>query len=229
MNRSHWMVAGISVAATLTVIWSMNWFVEQLNPDRHPGRLAYKPVEGMPPHVDLASVQRGWPTNLDEPGDRSRLLAYKRDMEGQAPPPLAGPAASSAPEPPPDLGTLLASADAESGKGKSRVCMSCHDLTAGGPDRIGPNLWGVIGRDIAARSGFAYSSAMTAQQGTWTYDRINAYLESPARAVPGNKMSFAGLRRPEDRAAVIRYLATLGSNTPPMPPPQSAGPTGKAR
>lgn len=230
MNRSTWLTAGLCVAAMVAFIWSMAWFVERLNPDDHPGRLAYKPVENMPPRVDLAAIQRGWPGNLDEPEDRSSLIAYQRDMEGQVP--AAGAASSAAPAAPAaplDLGALLASADANAGKDKARACVSCHDFAQGGPDRIGPNLWGVIGRDVAGRTGFSYSSAMTAQQGAWTHDRLFDYLASPARALPGTKMSFAGLRRPEDRAAVIKYLATLSNNPAPLPQPQAAAASGKAR
>ena len=229
MDRSRWLMAGISVTASLTLIWSLNWFAGQLIPDIYPGELAYKPVEDMPPRVDLASIQRGWPDSLDEPGERNRLTAYRHDIERQALAPAAAPNAAPAPAAPLDLGALLASADANAGKEKARACMSCHDFATGGPDRIGPNLWGVIGRDVAARPGFAYSPAMAAQPGTWTFERLFAYLASPARAIPGNRMSFAGLRRPEDRAAVIKYLTTLGNNPPPLPRSRSAVQSGKAK
>ncbi|MDP3675971.1 MAG: c-type cytochrome, partial [Novosphingobium sp.] len=115
------------------------------------------------------------------------------------------------------------SADANSGKTKARACASCHDFAPDGPDRIGPNLWGVVGRDVASRPGFAYSSAMAALPGGWNYDRLFTYLASPARAVPGTRMSFAGMGRPEDRAAVVKYLATLGGSPPPLPKPLAAG------
>lgn len=227
MNRSHWMAAGVTVAASLALIAGTNWFLARLNPEAHPGALAYKPVDDMPPRIDLASVQRGWPNNLAEPEERNRMIAYRRDMEGTAPVTAAqGPTAAAAP--PPDLGTLLASADAGAGQQKARVCTSCHDFQQGGPNRIGPNLWGVVGRDVASHGGFAYSPAMAAYPGDWSYDALFAYLGSPARAIPGNKMSFAGLRRPEDRAAVIKYLATLG-NAPPPPAPQAGGGGGAAR
>lgn len=212
MERSRWMMASISVAAAVASIWSLNWFAGQLFPDRYPGVLSYKPVEDMPPRVDLVSIQRGWPASLDEPGERNRLTAYIRDIESQAPAPIASPVAAPVAVAPVDLDLLLASADANAGKSKARVCATCHDFTAGGPDRIGPSLWAVVGRDIAARKGYSYSPAMTKQPGAWTYDRLFAYLESPARAVPGTKMSFAGFRNPADRAAVIKYLDSLGAS-----------------
>jgi cytochrome c len=220
MNRSRWMMVGTSVAGALVLIWTLSWFTQQIMPEDNPGALAYKPVDDMPPRIDLAAVQRNWPDSLGAPGDRNKLAAYRREMEGKAPPPAAVQAAA-APAAPLDIGTLLASADAAAGKEKARACITCHDFASGGPNRIGPNLWGVVGRDVASHGGFAYSSALSAQPGTWTYQLLFDYLASPARTVPGTKMSFAGLRRPEDRAAVIKYLTTLGS-APPMPAPKVA-------
>lgn len=224
MKRSRWWTVGICVTGWLLLAWTLNWFSAQFTTESgsESGRLAYRPVDDMPPRVDLASVQRGWPDSLDDPGESRRLRSYLHDMEGKAPPPsAAGPRPAATPEP--DLGTLLVSADANAGKAKAQACVSCHDFSAGGPDRIGPNLWQVVGRDIASRPGFVYSSAMAAQQGNWTYDRLFDFLAHPARTVPGTKMTFAGLRRPEDRAAVIRFLATLGASPPPFPQPLGGG------
>lgn len=228
MNRSRWLILGTCVAGWIVFAWALNWFSAQLAAEGggEPGRLAYMPADDVPPPVDLASIQRGWPDSLDEPGETRRLRSYLHDIEGKAPPPSAiGPQPKATPEP--DLGTLLASADAEAGKAKARACVSCHDFSPGGPDRIGPSLWQVVGRDIGSRSGYAYSSAMAAKGGNWTYDLLYDFLAHPGRTVPGTKMTFAGLRRPEDRAAVIRYLATLGSNPPSLPQPQ--GGSAKAR
>jgi cytochrome c len=229
MSRSRWQMVGVCVAGWVLLAWTLNWFSEELVSERvsESGRLAYAPVDNMPPRVDLSSIQRGWPGSLDEPVQSRRLRDYLHDIEGRTPPPAAaGPAAAPTPEP--DLGTLLASADADAGKAKVQVCKSCHDFSAGGPDRVGPNLWQVVGRDIASRPGFAYSPAMTARPGNWTYDMLFDFLAHPARTMPGTKMTFAGLRRPEDRAAVIRFLATLGTNPPPFPQPQGGG-AAKAR
>ncbi len=219
MDRSRWVMVGISVTAAVGTLLSLNWFTGQLFPDRYPGELSYKPVEDMPPRVDLASIQRGWPDSLNKPGERNRLTAYHRDIERQTPALVAAQSAAPATVAPLDLDALLAGADANIGKGKARTCATCHDFTPGGPDRIGPNLWAVVGRDIAARPGYSYSPAMTAQPGAWTDDRLFAYLESPARNIPGNKMSFAGFRNPADRAAVIKYLNSLGNNPRAMPRP----------
>lgn len=226
MNRARKLTVGLCIAAAIGLAWGLSWFTHALMADSYPGEPAYDPVANMPPPVDLKSVQRGWPTSLTTPGDRVRLAAYMRRMESQSPPPVAAPSAAAAPAAL-DLGTLLASADPAMGKSKAQVCLSCHNFQQGGADGIGPNLWGVIGRDVASRPGFAYSPAMAAQAGSWSYARLFAYLASPARAVPGNKMGFAGMRRPEDRAAVLSYLATLSASPPPFP--QSSGQATNAR
>lgn len=222
MDRDGWKVAWLAAAGAVAVIWSGDWFADRLVPTRYPGELAFKGADDLPPPVDLASVQRGWPDSLEGQGARGRLLAYMRDIEHQAPPSVSAPEKAGKAEPQVDLGTLLASADAEAGKGKARVCISCHTLEQGQPNRMGPNLWGVVGRKVGSHGGFAYSPALKAEAGTWTYERLNQYLASPARAIPGNKMAFAGLRRAQDRAAVIKYLGTLGGNAP-LPQPMAAG------
>lgn len=224
MNRARWWIVGSCVAGWMVLAWSLDWFTAQYAAGgvKESGRLAYRPVEDMPPRVDLASIQRGWPDSLHDPAESRRLVSYLRDMEGKAPPPsAASPRPAATPEP--DFGTLLAAADATVGKTKAQACVSCHDFTDGGPDRIGPNLWHVVGRPLASRPGFAYSPAMAGRGGAWTYELLYDFLAHPARTMPGTRMSYAGLRRPEDRAALIRYLATLGGNPLPMPRPQTGG------
>lgn len=224
MNRSRWLMVGACVMGWMLIGWTLHWFTQELMAEgvRDPDRLAYAPADNAPPAVDLAGIQRSWPNGLDSESQARRLRAYLSDMEGRAPPPAAGaPRPASTPEP--DLGTLLASADAAIGQQKAQVCRSCHAFDAGGHNGLGPGLWQVVGRDIASRPGYAYSAAMAAQDGSWTYDRLYKFLASPGRAVPGTKMTFAGFRRAEDRANVIRYLATLGGNPPPLPPQGAAG------
>ncbi|HKY80375.1 MAG TPA: cytochrome c family protein [Sphingobium sp.] len=219
MARMRLLVTGLCVAGAAASLWSFTWFAGQLYPRAKAGSLAYAP-EGAPPRIDLAEVQRDWPASLGAPGEGNRLVAYRHAMQGKMPAPAAGAAAAA---PVADLGSLLATADANAGKAKIQLCASCHDFTQGGPNRIGPNLWGVVGRGVASHAGFAYSPAMKAHGGNWGYQDLYEFLGSPARDVPGTKMSFAGLRRPEDRAAVIRYLATLGNGAPPLPKPATGG------
>jgi len=117
----------------------------------------------------------------------------------------------------PDWGTVLPTADVKSGEQVAQRCAQCHDWSKGGPDKIGPNLWGVVGRARATHPGFSYSSAMLANHDPWTFDKLFVYLKSPASMVPGTKMSFAGLRSAEDRINLIAYLRTQSDSPLPIP------------
>jgi cytochrome c len=115
---------------------------------------------------------------------------------------------------------LLAKADPKAGEAIFKKCQACHDGTKGGPNKIGPNLWGVVDRPIASHEGFSYSSGMKefSQNGSvkWDYDHLSKFLTNPKADVKGTAMTFAGLKKPEDRADIIAYLRTL-SDSPPLP------------
>jgi len=125
-------------------------------------------------------------------------------------------------EPLPDFGTVLAKADTAKGQLVSQRCQQCHDLSKGGPDKIGPNLWGVVGRPRASRASFSYSSAMSASHAPWTFESLFRYLKSPQAVVPGTKMSFAGLPSAQDRIDLIAWLRTQSDSPVPIPPPKPA-------
>jgi cytochrome c len=133
----------------------------------------------------------------------------------------AGPAAptQTAEESLPDFGTVLPKADVAHGQQVSQRCQQCHDLTKGGPDKIGPNLWGIVGRPRASRASFSYSSAMSSNHDPWTFEKLFVYLKLPAAMVPGTKMSFAGLPSAQDRIDLIAYLRTLSDSPMPIPAP----------
>ena len=118
----------------------------------------------------------------------------------------------------PDLGTLLASADAAAGEKVFAKCTACHTIEQGGAGGIGPNLYGTMGKAIAGHAGFAYSSALTDKGGQWTWENMDEWLKSPRAFANGTKMSFAGLSSPEDRANVMEYLASMGG-APAKPAP----------
>ena len=105
---------------------------------------------------------------------------------------------------------LLASADAENGQKVFRKCQACHKLEDGA-NGTGPHLYAIVGRDIAAIDGFAFSSALTDLEGNWTVEALDGFLENPREYAPGTKMGFAGLRKAEDRADVIAYLNSIGN------------------
>jgi len=140
-------------------------------------------------------------------------------VPGVALAPTPGTPAQPAAEALPDFGTVLAKADVAHGQQVSQRCQQCHDLSKGGPDKIGPNLWGVIGRARASRASFSYSSAMMANHEPWTFEKLFVYLKSPATMVPGTKMSFAGLPSTQDRIDLIAYLRTQSDAPVPIPPP----------
>jgi cytochrome c len=125
------------------------------------------------------------------------------------------PGAKPAPEEP--IETLLASSSVERGQGATKVCAACHNFQKGGPNAIGPNLYGVVGRPKATAAGFSYSDAMKAKGGEWTIDDLNKFLTSPKEFVPGTKMTFAGLSKGSQRADVIAYLNSLAENPKPLP------------
>lgn len=93
-------------------------------------------------------------------------------------------------------------------------CQSCHTIDAGGANGIGPNLAGVMGGPVAAKAGFAYSAELKALGGNWDWDRMDAWLKNPKGYVAGTKMSFAGLSKVEERAALAAYLNSKGGNVP---------------
>jgi cytochrome c len=122
---------------------------------------------------------------------------------------------AKAPEEP--LEQLLASASTERGQAASKPCEACHTFDKGGQNRVGPNLWGVVGREHASESGFNYSAAMKSKGGKWTFEELDKFLANPRRDIPGTAMTFAGIERPRQRADVIAYLRTLSDNPVPLP------------
>lgn len=106
-------------------------------------------------------------------------------------------------------GTAQAAGDPVKGKAVFGQCAACHKADPSGKSMIGPNLWKIVGRPAGSMPGFAYSAAMKAWKKPWTEAALDAYLAAPAKAVPGNRMPFAGLKAPADRANVIAYLKTL--------------------
>ena len=117
----------------------------------------------------------------------------------------------------PPIAPLLAKAKVSVGEHEANKCKACHDLSKAKKIKIGPPLWGVVGRDKASIPGFNYSSAMKSQKGKWTYEDLNHFISNPRGTVRGTKMTFAGEKDDQKRADVIAYLRTLSDSPKPLP------------
>jgi cytochrome c len=109
-----------------------------------------------------------------------------------------------------DIAALIKSADIDAGARIFKKCAACHNIEKGTGNKIGPNLFGIVGKKRAVTAGFAYSEPMKAKGGSWSLEDLNQFLTSPKAYIPGTKMTFAGLKKDQDRANVIAYLEKTG-------------------
>jgi cytochrome c len=112
---------------------------------------------------------------------------------------------------------LLQTASVEKGQVAAKKCAACHTFEKGGPNRVGPNLYGVINEPKGEGRGFNFSAAMKGKGGTWTFDDLNKFLENPKGFIPGTAMGFAGIKKDSERADVIAYLNSLSEHPAPLP------------
>ena len=143
-------------------------------------------------------------------GGRPEKMGYP--IEGVEEEGGAGKAAAEKP-----IAFYLASADPNKGADVFKKCASCHNAEPGGPNAIGPNLYGTMGKPHGHVPGFAYSADLKAKPGVWDWESMNAWLKKPKAYVEGTKMAFAGLSSPEDRANVIAYLNSKSPTPLPLP------------
>tara|TARA_B100000745_G_scaffold24470_1_gene16174 strand:- start:551 stop:1081 length:531 start_codon:yes stop_codon:yes gene_type:complete len=115
------------------------------------------------------------------------------------------------------LNVLLATANVDKGKKVAKKCVACHSFESGGKNKVGPNLHNIMGKIRAGAPGFAYSSAIKTMGGKWGFEDMNAFLKKPKKFMPGTKMSFSGLKKAGDRAAVILYLRSFSDSPVTLP------------
>jgi cytochrome c len=140
--------------------------------------------------------------------------AYPIDMAALE---AAGGEAAQAQEEAMELSEALALASADSGATVAKKCAACHTFEQGGANKIGPGLWGILGRDIASLPDFSYSAALSEKEGVWDYEAVSEFVADPRGWAPGTKMTFAGLDDQQDRADLLLYLRSLSDNPPPLP------------
>jgi cytochrome c len=138
----------------------------------------------------------------------------------------AGGAAAAPKEVP--IAQLLASASPQQGQNDAKVCLTCHNMAKGQGNKVGPDLYGVVGRAVASEAGFNYSAALKAKGGTWTFDNLNPWIANPRSDVPGTLMTFGGIPNEKQRANIIAYLNSNSDSPQPLPQAAQAAPAAPA-
>ena len=116
-----------------------------------------------------------------------------------------------------DISALMALGDIAHGEKVFKKCSACHSIEAGGGNKIGPALYNVVGRKIAAVEDYKYSKALVEYKKNWSFEELNGFLLKPQKWIKGTKMAYAGLRKEKDRASVILYLNKYSDNPLPLP------------
>ena len=115
-----------------------------------------------------------------------------------------------------DIMAIFASTSAAEGAKVFKQCLACHSIAEGGKNKIGPALWGVLGRQAGSLPDYKYSKAMAAYGKKWSFEEMNGFLLKPKDWIKGTKMSYAGLKKEKDRAAVILYMNENTNNSLPL-------------
>jgi cytochrome c len=170
---------------------------------------AAAPAEG-------AAAEGAAPAEAAAPAEGAAPAESAAPAEGAAP---AGGEQTAAAAPAGDNAVaMIASADPAAGEKVAAKCKACHDLTNAAKNKVGPALWGIVGRNHAAVDGFAYSDVMKGMAGKpWNFEELDHFLAKPKEYAPGTKMAFPGLPKPVDRAALLRWLRDQSDSPVPLP------------
>lgn len=150
---------------------------------------------------------------LYHPELEPKTRGFQVEVVEEAPAQAAGSAPIEIP-----LGKLMAAANIEAGKESEKKCAACHTFEKGGANKVGPNNWGVLGSKIAHKGDFSYSQAMASHGGNWDYESLYKFLYNPKGFIPGTKMAFAGIKKPEELANIMAYINSM-SDSKLAPPP----------
>ena len=223
MNLLSYTKITVAIVGAVVLVGVVRWVAADVYRVTYPDKPGYLVPGVTEPPVDLAGLRRNWPQALETEKARAGLLSYMRNMPRDVASnaaPGGATAAAPAPEPPLDLATRLARADVARGERTVRKCMVCHTIGKGEPARIGPNLWGVVGRPVAKAAGFSYSDEMkkhSEKTATWVPGELDIFLTKPNDRVPGTRMTFPGLPDQQERADLIAYLNAKSDNPLTLP------------
>jgi cytochrome c len=145
------------------------------------------------------------PAKLEKPGFE---IAVKEEAAG-------GEKAAAAPAEP--IEKLLQTASVQKGEQSAKKCGACHDFSKGGPNKVGPNLYGIVGDKRGEGRGFNFSAAMKGMGGAWSIEDLNKFIANPKGFMPGTAMGFAGIQKDSERADVLAYLNSLSDSPQPLP------------
>ena len=198
------MIAGAAVVAILVIAVSFVAGMILYSPDQADSDRAYPIAGGEPEAAPEAAPEETTEVVTEEATETVTEEATETVVEPETPAPTG-------------LAALLAAADTDAGKKVFGKCKACHGFDKGGKNKVGPNLWDIVGRPVAGGEGFKFSGALRDIGGNWSYDALDAFLASPKTFAKGTKMSFPGVKDEIDRANLIAWMRTLSDNPAALP------------